>query len=180
MRKVILIIGLVCCVAGISCRKVVFHDNELVLRLDPQQADGAKRMKVVFLGDKIVRVVVSPTENFATDTSLMVLRSAYKPVKTKFWRLKDTLYLSSASLTVRILLPAGKVSFIDSTGKVLLSEYNRSSKKFEPITIESKNFYSIHQIFDSPIYNPQIKLYKKFKTKCTKIIITDSRLCYYG
>jgi len=150
MRKLVLCTVIVGCLAGTSCSKVSHHDNELILRLDPQQANGAKRMKVVFVSDKIARVVVSPTNDFAPDTSLMVIRNAYQPVKTNFRRVKDTLYFSSNKITVRVVLPKATITFLDSAGNKLLTEYDQPFKKFQPITLEGKNFYSIHQIFDSP------------------------------
>lgn len=150
MRKLIWWIAMVSVFVGVSCSNVVQHGNELTLRLDPQRADGARKLKIIFISEKIARVVVSPSDNFASDTSLMVLRNTLAPVKTKYWRNKDTIYFSSSKLTVRIWLPEGKISFLDSTGKTLLSEYHQNSKKFTPVAIEGKKFYSIQQVFDSP------------------------------
>ncbi|HOK75177.1 MAG: TIM-barrel domain-containing protein [Bacteroidales bacterium] len=151
MRKSVLWIALVlCCFAGISCKNIVLHENELVIKLDPRRAAGAQKMKVVFVTDKVVRVIASPTGDFAQDTSLMVLQKAYQPVRTTFRRSNDTLYFSSQRLTVRIVLPDAKVAFLDSAGNTLLTEYDKVSRVFTPVTIEGKHFYSIQQIFDSP------------------------------
>ncbi|MCX7985880.1 MAG: PA14 domain-containing protein [Bacteroidales bacterium] len=151
MKKLVLLITVIgCFTAIVSCKKVVQQGNELIVRLDAKKADGAQAMKIVFITDKIVRVIASPTSNFSSDTSLMVLRNVSEPVKTSFRRTGDTLFFSSNQVTVKIVLPEGKITFLDSLGNVLLTEYQKSSKSFSPINIEGKKFYNIQQIFESP------------------------------
>ncbi len=134
----------------ISCQRITHNENELLVRLNPQHSGGTKALKITFLSDKIVRIIATPENKFSSDTSLMVLNSFKKTVATKYIKKNDTLYFSSSKITVKVVLPHGFIFFTDSTGKEILSEYIKQNRKFEPIEIEGKKYYSIYQIFDSP------------------------------
>jgi alpha-D-xyloside xylohydrolase len=135
----------------ISCKdnEVKQNGQEIIFSLNPKKANGARLMKINFCNEKIVHVTVSPEKKFSNDTSLMVLRQSIEPVKINLERQGDTIYINSSKLKVKVILPKGTVTFYDSAGNLILSEYQKG-KKFSPETVEEKNFYSIQQIFDSP------------------------------
>ncbi len=114
--------------------------------VETQIAGTTVRLKVV--GDKIVRVSAAPGNSLPADASLIAV-----PVKgaTKFKVKEDknSLTLSTSDLRAVIDGNTGAVSFYDKDGKAILAE-KADGRKFEPITVEGTDGWTVTQSFLSP------------------------------
>ena len=117
-------------------------DNGVVVTPD---AGAAKRVRVIAYGDDSFRVTAVPTGDFnEVPESLMVnAKPAGKPVVTQS-KGSVTLKLPGASAVIN--LASGQVSFLDRTGKAVLTESGRSA--FRPRDVEGKRWFTVSQQFN--------------------------------
>ncbi len=123
--------------------------NGIIVKLNPDKAQGAKSLKVEFLTEKILRVTVSPDINFSKDTSLMVIQQKLPNLNIKIDKNADTIFVSSPKIKVVIIQPTGQISFLDENNQKILCEKENGGKWFQPILIEGNKYWSIQQVFNS-------------------------------
>ncbi|MBN2522917.1 MAG: DUF5110 domain-containing protein [Bacteroidales bacterium] len=124
-----------------------FDDGVLVTLHDSL---ATKKIKLEVVSENIIHVLAGPTDQFSSDTSLMVID---KPDSKADWDLKeqnDHLVLSTRSLQVKLSLITGEINFYDSDSNELLIERTGGGKSFQPVEIDGKEYYTIRQIFESP------------------------------
>jgi alpha-D-xyloside xylohydrolase len=98
----------------------------------------------------VIRVTVAAADTFSTEQSMVVLEQE-KPFSA--WTVEENaeeISIKTSALKATLILKTGEVIFRDSTGNVLLEERKGGGKAFTPVMVEGKNYYSIHQVFESP------------------------------
>lgn len=148
-------VGYMFILAGIvsfSCNKPTYEkiDNGIILKLKPATDKEVRLIRIEFVSDKIVHVQASPTENFSSDKSLMVIERDSVKVPFELIEEDNTLLLNSESLKVMINKMTGEIQYQDKEGNPVLSEIADGGKTYTPVVIDGNNFYSIRQVFDSP------------------------------
>ncbi len=111
---------------------------------------AVRSIKLEVVSENIVHVLASPSGDFSTDKSLMVVK---RPDSDTDWNLEEeenTLVLSTIALNVQISLETGEIQFFDKKGKEKLTENRGGGKSFESIEIEGNTCYTVRQIFESP------------------------------
>jgi alpha-D-xyloside xylohydrolase len=110
-----------------------------------------KNIRLQAVSPDIIRVTVSPTGTFSSDTSLIIVdqKNTFKD-----WKLEETpemLTMRTANLIAEVTLKTGEIVFKDSTGKVLLQEKKGGGKTFSLADPSNgQGFYTIRQEFESP------------------------------
>jgi alpha-D-xyloside xylohydrolase len=124
-------------------------DNGIVVKLDSAKA-GVRQIKIDVISDRIIHVVATPYDTFPREKSLIVVPDLKR---TGTWRVEksnDIVSVATKSLTASVSLATGSVTFQDSTGKVLLKEYENGGKMFKPGSQQNKNEVQAIQRFHSP------------------------------
>lgn len=110
----------------------------------PNNSSGFKKIKLKVWSDKIIQVIVSPTDNFSNRESLIITE---KISQTPQWKVKETknaVTLSTDSISVHIDKKTSKIKFTDNKGKLILEENYRD---IEPTNVMNENCYHIKQSF---------------------------------
>ncbi|ADG12001.1 glycoside hydrolase family 31 protein [Caulobacter segnis] len=108
-------------------------------------AGPAKTIRLQVMGDRIIRVTASPTDEINVPPSLMVVATP----KTSGFTVSEAggkVVLKAGQATAEVALKDGAVSFKDASGKTVLTEQGRSA--FKPLTIDGKGFYAVSQRFN--------------------------------
>jgi len=116
------------------------NDNGVIVY--PSSAP-AKAVRVEVITNKIMRITVSPVNNFSDRESLIRVNTP----ETSTFSLNqqpDNLLLSTDSIVATISLQTGDIIFTDKSGRSILQEKSRS---FTPITIDGDEGYTIQQLF---------------------------------
>lgn len=106
---------------------------------------SAKMIRLRVMGDRIIRVTASPTEEIKVPPSLMVIATP----KTSGFTVSEAggkVVLKAGKATAEVALKDGAVSFKDASGKTVLAEQGRLT--FKPLTIDGRGFYAISQRFN--------------------------------
>jgi alpha-D-xyloside xylohydrolase len=110
--------------------------------------DDAKALRLTVISEKIIRVTATPTGEFSTTPSLMVLDQQpftdYKVTENK-----DQVQLETKSIRASVSLENGKVSFTDKNGKPITAEQD-NSRRFKLAPVDGQNQYTLYQSFKSP------------------------------
>jgi alpha-D-xyloside xylohydrolase len=110
-----------------------------------------KNIRLQAVSPDIIRVTVSPTGTFSSDTSLIIVDQ-----KNSFtdWKLEETpemLTMRTSNLIAEVTIKTGEIVFKDTTGKILLQEKKGGGKTFTPAdSSNGQGFYTIRQEFESP------------------------------
>jgi len=110
----------------------------------------AKSIRLEVLGDRIIRVVASPTDQFSSEKSLCVVDQTGAQTAFEVAEQNDSLILTAAKVKATVSLATGAVVFYGENGQKLLQERAINGKTFLPITVDGTNGYSFSQIFESP------------------------------
>lgn len=106
----------------------------------------AKRVRLQVMSDRIVRVTAVPVEGLQLPESLMVVAKPASDVKFDVESSDGKVVLKTDKATAAITLATGVVSFLDASGKPLLTERDRGT--FEPVKADDKDLYRVHQLFN--------------------------------
>jgi len=123
-------------------------DGVIVAIKNPDEDTKFIRLQVI--NDQIIRVTATARDSFSTEKSLMVIPNAR--VKTDWSLLKsDTaIIVITSSLKAKILRATGQVTFMDTTGNILLKEQTGEGKSLIPKNVDDRSYFSIQQKFYSP------------------------------
>ena len=128
----------------------VKNSNGVTVTLSGTGENGAKLVRVDAVKDNIIRVRAVNADSFPDVKSLMVVNTNSGGVKFDVDQNKDTLFLRTKSLLIKISLSNGGIVFCDASGKTILSEIKNGGKTIEPVTLENKHLFRIRQQFKSP------------------------------
>lgn len=106
----------------------------------------AKRVRLQVMSDRIVRVTAVPVESLQLPESLMVTAKPVGGVKFDVESAAGKVALKTGKVTAEVTLAGGVVTFLDASGKPLLTERDRGT--FEPVEADDKDLYRVHQLFN--------------------------------
>jgi alpha-D-xyloside xylohydrolase len=135
---------------GAHAPEGTFTQNERGVEVSPT-AGAAKRVRLEFHSEGIVRVTATGAADFKLPPSLMVVASsAHVPFKVQ--QRGNDLAVATAKLVAHVSLESGAVRFTDSAGKPLLTEVPARvfgtpgiSQPFEPVPDEAWYGFGQHQ-----------------------------------
>ena len=116
-------------------------------------SSGTLRLEVC--DERTIHVTCSPTDKLTDEKDIVVIRQ-WTPVPFEWREEPSQLILSSKNMGVKVNRATGGLTFIDSTGKILLEEPNNGGRSIEEIkssttnTVGQEKFYRIQQTFLSP------------------------------
>lgn len=108
------------------------------------KVNGIKKLRLKVWSDNIIQVIAAPIDDFSIRGSLIITETA--PSMTK-WRLDETenqITVSTSSISARVDKNSLKVDFVDSAGKTILAEGQRSA---QAATVYGEDCYNIKQSF---------------------------------
>ena len=131
-----------------SCSEVRQAGSSVTVRIANPQPGGASRVRLQVIDDKIIRVTAVPDGRFNDKGSLAVIPQTgcrdYSLVNGK-----ETVTVSTSSISAVVDKAGGRVSFIGPDGKVILAG-QACGRSFSPIEVEGTKGYTVTQRFDSP------------------------------
>ena len=118
----------------------------------PSSAGGSATqfIKIEVVEEDIFRVSAIPGKEFPQRTSLSVLPRTGGTFSFTVTQSSGAVEISTSSITARVSLSDGQVTFSDSNGIVLLQEIAGGGKSFVPIKVEDRTGYSFRQVFEWP------------------------------
>lgn len=129
------------------------HNGILVpLNASKTQETTGKTLRLQFITDKILRVSVSPTEQFSDTSSLMIIDRQPADIPFTIQPEKnhpENLLLQSAGLQAVVNEETGSVQFRDASGHPLLKETDSDPHGFKPVSIAQPGYYSVRQSFEN-------------------------------
>jgi alpha-D-xyloside xylohydrolase len=103
-------------------------------------------MKVQVCADRIFRVTAAPT-NTLPPLEDFVVTAHWKTVPFTVHESGNVVVIATKQLRARVERPSGAITFLDTTGNVLLREPAEGGKTFAPSA--EKSFYQVAQTFES-------------------------------
>jgi alpha-D-xyloside xylohydrolase len=119
--------------------------NGIVVNVTQPYADGAKRVRLEVMGEKLIHVSATPNRTFSTTPDWVIVPQA---AQTPFTVIDGPHSVTLATQAVRATVDkrTGEVTFTDKDGNRILAEKKRS---FTPYEAGGKQAYSVLQQFES-------------------------------
>ncbi|HKJ33970.1 MAG TPA: TIM-barrel domain-containing protein [Balneolales bacterium] len=149
----ILLMGVVMSLAFlISCQSSSYKkvSDGIVVSLHKTNTSAPSKIKLQVVGNKIIHVTATPTDQFHHETNLMLTKNYRKQVNWNVTRQNNDVILRTDSLQAAVSMNTGRVTFRNAQGKVILQEASDGGSSFTPTKVDSQSFYHIRQVFDSP------------------------------
>jgi len=148
---IIAFISLIINLTLFSCQTTSYDkkNDGLVVHVKKSKTKEAQNVRLQVLSNTIIRVTSSPQKSFEDNKSLMVVDTLKPKGDFTVEQKEDTIILRTNSITASVLQSSGEVIFKDLNGKLLLAEKKGGGKSYEPITIESKNYFTVRQQFEN-------------------------------
>jgi alpha-D-xyloside xylohydrolase len=133
--------------SAFALQKYTNTENGVIVNLQGKSKDGASKVRLQVLGDKLIRVSATADNDFAPDASLAVLP---QKAKTPFTVTDSKTGVTVATPSVKAVVEykTGRVSFYDLKGNEILAE-EENGRTFTPITVEGTSAYTVQQRFES-------------------------------
>lgn len=134
---------------GISCTQKNWKVDNRGLTVYPREksAGDAAAVRIVPVGEAIIRVLASADTVFSPDTSLVVIGA--RPTRFSVRETGERLLLFTSRLQVEVSRLNGRVRFMDLEGRPILEEKRKEAKCFEPIEVDGVKAWSVRQVFES-------------------------------
>lgn len=138
--------------AGCSGQKGSYEKtgNGVIVKLDNDNAQGARLIKLEAVSENIIHVTASPTDSFSSAKSLMILPDLKLEEQITISESENSVTLSTGKVQATVSLETGEVVFKDSTGTGVLQEQQGGGKTFEEVSVEDQKSFHIRQVFESP------------------------------
>jgi len=134
-----------------SCSNKGYKKLENGVLVNSKDSIGIKTLKIQVVNDKIIHVQSAPSNNITTQPSLMVINQPGIVVKWNLEESDTSLVISTEQLQVRVLKETGELAFLNHNGNDLLVEQSGGGKYFNTIELDGESFYTIRQVFESPV-----------------------------
>ena len=143
----ILIIALFC---SYTLNGVERLDDGLILALQSSNPNAPQKVKIQVVADNIFHVTASPDVTFSNRTSLIVVKEQWPDVPFTIDENDTEIDLSTDKLTAVITKKNGAITFLDKTGRPILTENEKGGKYITPAQVMGETTFHIQQIFESP------------------------------
>lgn len=122
-------------------------DKGVIVEVTNQQENGARKVRLEAVGEKLIRVSATPNKKFADTESLIIVPQAEKTA-FQVEDLGEAVALRTSEVTATVNKTTGQVVFADAEGNQILAE-EQGGRTFEPFEADGKQAYSVRQIFQS-------------------------------
>jgi len=122
-------------------------DKGVIVEVTNQQENGARKVRLEAIGEKLIRVSATPDKKFADTESLIIVPQAEKTA-FQVEDLGEAVVLKTSEVTATVNKTTGQVVFADAEGNQILAE-EQGGRTFEPFEADGKQAYSVRQIFQS-------------------------------
>lgn len=122
-------------------------DKGVIVEVTNQQENGARKVRLEAIGEKLIRVSATPDKKFADTESLIIVPQAEKTA-FQVEDLDEAVALKTTEVTATVNKTTGQVVFADAEGNQILAE-EQGGRTFEPFETDGKQAYSVRQIFQS-------------------------------
>ncbi len=142
-----LLAGLLIC----GCSDCIVRNDEssVTVKVQKQEEDGPRMVRLEIMGEKLIRVSATPERRFADPQSLVTVPLAERP-SFDVVRSGDTVTVWTSALRANVLVTTGEVWFTDKDGGMILREEIGGGKTFEPVEVEGTRGWTYRQVFESP------------------------------
>jgi alpha-D-xyloside xylohydrolase len=123
-------------------------NDGLIINLPETLTQNARLLRLQVISDKIIRVTATPENAFSIAKSLMATAQINPSITWSVAQRDDQVMLTTTSVTARVSLTQGTVSFTDKAGNIILSE--KPGRTFIPVSNNGEGSYHIIQTFNSP------------------------------
>lgn len=151
MRIRLLLLSLVCLsffnVILAGTPSYIQTKDGVIVFTDPLFTGTAHAVKLEVVCDHIIRVIVSPDKEISTTQSLVTVYSKRADVPWNIVSDKETLTLTTKSISAVVKLKNGAVSFYDRKGNIIVHEKPLFGRSFQPAIFDGQPFYGITQTF---------------------------------
>ncbi len=146
-KQVILLITIIFL---ISCTQQTWEktSNGVVLRPVQTNEKGAKTIKIVPLGEEIIKVSASATGKFSEKQSLSVL-PGITAVDFDVKEEGDKLLISTSKTKVLVSTRTGSIDFFDASGELILKGKEEGGSTLSPVEMDGVEAWEIQQVFES-------------------------------
>ncbi|MFI1772381.1 TIM-barrel domain-containing protein [Thalassobellus citreus] len=135
--------------ASCSVKQFKKVDNGIIISLKSSETSKVKKLRLEVLGEEIIHVSATPENEFAKDSSLIIMPKIGS-VPFTVNEQNDSIVLATSKLNVFVSKLNGGIKFKDSDGKTILAEKDGGGKTFTSFKADDTEAYSIRQIFNSP------------------------------
>jgi len=122
----------------------------IVIKLQKEKATDPKIIKIQVRTENILRIVATPGDSFSSRPSLIVEKRNWKAVPFTITEADDTVQISTAKITAKVLTKTGEITFYDKAGQVILREKPGGGKIITPAEVMGEKTYHNQQFFMSP------------------------------
>ncbi|MBN1155316.1 DUF4968 domain-containing protein [candidate division KSB1 bacterium] len=122
----------------------------VLLEIEKKKETDPRWMRIQICSDDIIRIVATPADTFSTRPSLMVNNSEWESASWSLDEKEDYLEIATSLLTVRVDKLTGSLTFLDTTGQLLLHEKAVGGKIFTAAEVMGEPTFHVQQLFDSP------------------------------
>jgi alpha-D-xyloside xylohydrolase len=144
------LVSLVCSFAPVPPGDYSKLDDGIIIRLKKKTINGARLIRLQAVTDRIIHVTASPLDSFTTRHSLMVVDKKRLPVKWDVKESAEAITLYTASVSARVSLGTGQISFTDKNGHPLTRDVADGGKTFSSTTVNGERTFALKQVFESP------------------------------
>lgn len=108
---------------------------------------SAKTIRLQVINDNIIRVTATPADDFSQDTSLIIVYQNNNNTPFTAEQKGDTVYLKTTTVTGKVAVNNGIVSFAKSNGGPILEEKITADPMFKTAVFDGRPLYHINQSF---------------------------------
>lgn len=105
-------------------------DKGVIVEVTNQQENGARKVRLEAVGEKLIRVSATPNKKFADTESLIIVPQAEKTA-FQVEDLGEAVALRTSEVTATVNKTTGQVVFADAEGNQILAE-EQGGRTFEP------------------------------------------------
>lgn len=132
---------------GCAAGKYEKTPRGVVVNVASAAPDGAKKVRLEVVGDKIIRVSATPDSKFAPDASLVTVEQETRP-EFAVTETDSTVSVVTSQVCATVDLATGDVKFYNKEGRLIAAEAP-GGRKFSPIEVEGTKGYTVSQRFES-------------------------------
>ena len=142
---IVFVAGLVCLISSCMGTEWKQTDRGVIVKVKNPVTDGARRVRVKVLGEKLMHISATPERKFDDVESLAVVP---QEESTPFFVSENdtAINVCTSALTASVDKCSGQVKFLDANGILILNEEKRT---FTPYEADGMSEYSVFQTWTS-------------------------------
>jgi alpha-D-xyloside xylohydrolase len=144
----------ICFLVLVLCIGLHVHAQEI--KSYEKKSDGVVfdldegKMKLQVCTDKMIRVQVTPTDNFSNRKSLIIVKDKWEKVKWSLKNENEYYVLKTDEIKARIKKSTAEIKFYDKQNNLILAEREGSGKRITAANVLGEDTYHLMQQWESP------------------------------